>query len=358
MYNKEINTKKQRKLFRLRRSKIKTIAVAFGLIGFLIMGYVIVSILSSKQLPTTKVSGVDLQKNAFLKFFYKTNDASGKEVVITAEKVIEETKDNLIFEKVTSNFMLPNEETGTITSNFGKVIRGDRSVCEFRDNVVMTTKSGILLRTDIAVFDSEKSVISGESRINITKEETKLSADKYSFNTEENVLTLTQNAKAYNKNRNVVANELIIALDNENDDSIKQLIATGDASLISTDYDLFAKDSIVYEQNKIRATKNAELIYKKDNKNLNVKSDQMNAFLNKKSDIEEIFADGNVQIKTKDSVVKSDHAVYKNSNKVIASGNVVISKEQGDIFGEEAELDLNTENVVVKKSSGIVEANK
>ena len=359
MYNnKEISTKKQRKLFRLRRSKIKTIAVAFGLSGFLIIGYVIVSILSSKQFPTTRISGVDLQRNAFLKFFYKTNDASGKEVVITAEKVIEETKDNFIFEKVTSNFMLPNEETGTITSNFGKVIRGARSICEFRDNVVMTTKSGMLLRTDIAVFDSGKSVISGESRINITKEETKLSADKYSFNTEKNVLTLTQNAKAYNKNQNVVADELIIALDNENDDSIKQLIATGNASLISVDYDLSAKDSLLYEQNKIRATKNAELIYKKDNKNLNVKSDQMDAFLSKKSDIEEIFADGNVQIKTKDSVVKADHAVYKSSNKVIASGNVVISKEQGDIFGEEAELDLNTENVVVKKSSGIVRADK
>ena len=75
--------------------------MSFGLIGFLIKGYVIVSIFSIKQFPTTRVSGVDLQKNAFLKFFYKSNDASGKKVVITAEKVIEETKDNFIFEKVT-----------------------------------------------------------------------------------------------------------------------------------------------------------------------------------------------------------------------------------------------------------------
>ena len=79
-----------------------------------------------------------------------------------------------------------------------------------------------------------------------------------------------------------------------------------------------------------------------------MKSDQMNAFLNEKSDIEEIFTDGNVQIKTKDSVVISDHAVYKNSNKKIESRNVVISKEKGDTFGDETELDLNTENVVVK----------
>ena len=103
--------------------------MAFGLIGFLIMGYVIVSILSRKKFPTKRVSGVDLQKNAFLKFLYKTNDASGKKVVITTEKVIEETKGNFNFEKLTSNFMPPNEETETIISNFGKVIRGDCSMC-------------------------------------------------------------------------------------------------------------------------------------------------------------------------------------------------------------------------------------
>ncbi len=45
--------------------------MAFGLIGFLIMGYVIVSILSSKQFPTTRVSGVDLQKMLFLNFSIK-----------------------------------------------------------------------------------------------------------------------------------------------------------------------------------------------------------------------------------------------------------------------------------------------
>ena len=58
--------------------------MAFGLIGFLIKGYVIASIFSIKQFPTTRVSGVDLQKNAFLKFLYKTNDVSGKKIVITA----------------------------------------------------------------------------------------------------------------------------------------------------------------------------------------------------------------------------------------------------------------------------------
>ena len=83
----------------------------------------------------------------------------------------------------------------------------------------------------------------------------------------------------------------------------------------------------------------------------------MNAFLNDKSEITEITADGNVRIKTKDSVVKADHGVYKD-NKMTVSGNVVISKERGDVFGEIAELDVETENISVKKSSGIVSENK
>ena len=91
--------------------------------------------------PATRVSRVDWQKNAFLKFFCEINDASGKKVVITTEKVIEETNDNFIFEIVISNFMPPNEDTGTITSNFGKVIHGDRSVCQFRKNFVMKQKA-------------------------------------------------------------------------------------------------------------------------------------------------------------------------------------------------------------------------
>ena len=57
--------------------------------------------------------------------------------------------------------MPPNEETGTITSNFRKVIRVDRSVCQFRENFVMTTKSGILLLTYIAVLILKKVLFGG-----------------------------------------------------------------------------------------------------------------------------------------------------------------------------------------------------
>lgn len=356
MHN-EFSPQKHRSLFQLRRSKIKVIAAAFGLVGACIAVYVLVSIIGGEKLVNVIVSDSGLQKNAFLKFFYKTSDASGKEVVILAEKVIEETKDNFVFERVTSNFMLPNEETGTITSNRGKIIHGERSVCEFIDNVVMTTNNGLLLRTERAIFDSNKKIISGNSRVNIAKDKVKMSAENYSFDTENNVLTLTGNAKANSDDRDVSANEIIIAFDNSRDDSVKSLTANGKATLLSNNYDLSAENLLKYDTNKIEAEKNADLLYKKDGKNFRITSARMSAFLNDKSEIAEIIADGNVRIKTRDSVVKADHGVYK-GDKVTVSGNVIISKERGDVFGEVAELDMKTENISVKKSSGVVSENK
>ena len=85
----------------------------------------------------------------------------------------------------------------------------------------MTKKSGILLLTYIAVFNSEKSVIWGESRINITKVETKLSETNIVLILKKMFLHLHKIQKTNNKNRNVYI---------EKDDSIKLLIAKGDAS--------------------------------------------------------------------------------------------------------------------------------
>ncbi|MBR1735299.1 MAG: LPS export ABC transporter periplasmic protein LptC [Alphaproteobacteria bacterium] len=344
--------KKHRSIFKLRRYKIKAIALLFIFISICTVLYILITIINGKNLSSNISAKTEFSKNAFLKFFYKTKDISGKEVAIFAEKVTEETKDNFIFEQVTSNFMLSNEENGTITSNKGKIQQGTKTICQFIDNVVMTTNSGLILRTNNAVFDSEKKIISGNSRVNIKRNETILSAESYTFDADKNILTLKKNAKAHNPIQNISANEISIAFNSNYTDSIQNLTANGNASLISTDYDL-SGESLKYEPNKITAMENIDLIYKKYGKNLTVKSDEMTAYLNNKSDITEIIANGNVYIKTKDSIVKGNNGVYKD-NKVVISGNVIISKKQGNIFGEIAELDLITEKVSVKKSSGIL----
>lgn len=338
----------------LMRAKI--IACAFMFAGLTTI-IALFSLTRDKQFPVVDICDIALKKNTFLKFFYKTSDASGKEVTITAEKVVEETKDNFVFEKIVSNFMLPNKKIGIVTSDFGKLIRKDRSVCKFKGNVVMTGNDDLSMKTNDAIFDSGSGVISGKSAINVKKGETELSANRYSFDIEKNTLMLVKNAKACNKNEKLFSDELIIALDGENANSIKRFVAKGNISVLSNEYDLQAKNSLIYERKRIRAMKNVNFAYKGNNKNFTVKSDQMSALLNNKSKISEVAADGNVVIRTKDSVVKADHAVYrKNSDKIIASGNVMISKKQGDIFGEAAELDLKTERVSVKKSSGVVDS--
>lgn len=356
---------------RFHRSKVRFMAALFGIAAMAAAAYLSVSIIKGERLAKIGVGGFDLKENAFLNFFYKTQDASGKEIVITSEKVIEKDKNSYIFEKVKSDFAISNKETGTITADQGKVVRGNgekgsKDVCEFKDNVVMSTKSGLSLRTDKATFDSKNKVISGESPINITKDETKISADKYSFDTNKNILELKKNSKAVSRGREVVSEQMTIYFDNSKSESIKKVVAKGNVSLKSADYDLYARDNLTYDNDRIEADRSVSLLYKKDGRKFNINSYKMKAFLRKKSgrnkvnlgeasEISEIFADGNVKIKTRDSIVKADHAVYKkNDGKVLAYGNVVISRDVGDVFGERAEMDLRTGKVSIKKSSGVV----
>lgn len=353
---------------RFHRSKVRFMAAIFGIAAIAAMAYLSVSIIKGERLVKIGVGGFDLKENAFLNFFYKTQDVSGKEIVITSEKVIEEDKNSYIFEKVKSDFAISNRETGTITADQGKVIRGNgekgsKDVCEFKDNVVMSTNSGLSLRTDKATFDSKKKVIAGESPINITKDEMKISADKYSFDTNKNILELKKKSKAVSRGRELISEQMIIYFDNSKSESIRKVVAKGNISLKSADYDLYARDNLTYDNDRIEADHSVNLLYKKDGRKFNINSYKMKAFLGKKSggnkvnsgEISEVLADGNVRIKTGNSIVNADHAVYKkNGGKVVAYGNVIISRDIGNVFGERAELDLETGKVSIRKSSGVV----
>ena len=362
------------------RSKVRLIAVVFGIAAFSGAVYLVQSIIKGERLAKVSVGGFDAEKNAFLNFFYKTQDASGKEVTITSKKVTEKTKDSYIFEGVESNFALPNQETGTITADLGKVVRnsenkknnidrndsGDaensaRDICEFRNNVVMSTKSGLSLRTNEATFNSKSKVISGESHINIDRDDIKISADQYSFNTAKNILELKKNARAISKGREISSEKMTVFIDNSQAEAIKKVIAEGNVRLKSADYDLYTKGNLTYGNSQISAGNPVSFKYRKDGRVFVITSYKMKAFLSKNEtnsgdrDITEVLAEGNVVIKSQYSTVKADNAVYeKKKGKILARGNVVISQEMGDIFGEEAELDLSTGVVNIKKSSGIV----
>lgn len=376
---------------RLHRLKVRIAAAVLGMTALFAIAYLSLCIIRGERLVKIGFGGFDFEKNAFLNFFYKTQDASGKEIVITSKKVIEENKDSYIFEDVKSDFSLSNKESGTITADKGKIIKksssenlsknineenvgpsgsvennikddgnnndDNKGICEFKDNVVMATKSGLSLKTDKATFDSQSKIIYGESPISITKNEAKITAKGYRFDTDKNVLELKQNAKVVVRDREIISDQMTIFIDNSKSESLKKVIAKGNVRLKSVGYDLFTPDSLVYEDNQLRAEHSVELKYRDGGGIYTITSYKMVAFLKKNksnsNEIYEILASGNVQIKTKDAIVKSDRAIYKkNLGKIEAYGSVIISREIGDIFGEKAELDLNTGMVSIKKTSG------
>lgn len=353
MYNNTLQ--KPRKLFGSRRSKIKMIALSFTVLGLVFGGYVLVSVLNNKPKNVVDFS-YNPQKNTFSNFSYRTTDNSGKEIEIHAEKVIEENKESFIFKNVNANFMLSSNEKGNITSGVGKMSRGEKPTCEFSENVHLSTESGLFMQTKRAFYDSATECLSGNSKISIEKDDVRLSGNSYNFDTGKNVLILTKRAKAHSNNQDVFANKIVVAFDSNQKDSVKKFEAQGNATIIAPRYNLSAADSIIYEAQKLKATRGVVLLYRKDNgRTFTVQSDKMEAVMDEKSEIIQAIADGSVLIRTADCIIKANQGIYNAvTKKIVTSGSVVVSRKQGNVFGEEAELDLNTENVSMKKSSAIL----
>lgn len=431
---------------RHRRFHAKIWTAIFGVSGLLLAVYVVTSILKGEHLENVSVGGFDAEENAFTDFSYKTQDNSGKSIVITSKKVKEQDKHTIVFDDVKSNFSISDKETGTISADEGRIVREkqkqrkkskqnkqkeqeesdevgmassmkDGAICEFKGNVKMSTKSGINLRSNEAVFDSKKKIVSGNSPINITKSDVEVSADRYKFDTQKNILKLKKNAKVQSKGRDITSEKMTIFFGANQTEALKKIIAdknvqmksqdyqisaedkvtfdfskskTGQTQIQaitakknvvfkSQDYNLFARDSVDFKQelNQLTANGAINFTYTRNCNNFVLNSDKIQMImadrdLDKsrrklksaakkadialdKRDISEVIATGNVRIKARDSVIRSERAVYKkNSGSIFVYGNVVISKSQGDIFGEQAELNLSTGKISVKKLSAVV----
>lgn len=310
----------------------------------------------SKQFIKFDAKKSDIEKNTFSNFSYKTYDAKGKEIVVTSDKVSEEKKDNYTFENFKSSFVLSSGECGEVSAKIAKAINGDKTVCDFIGNVKLTTDSGLLMKSEKAFANFNTKIITGSTPVSITKNGFNLSGDNYHFDINKHILILTGTAKGNSEKqkRKISSEKMTIQF---SDKDIKSLEANGKSSFISPDYELYAKKSITYKVGQLHAESNVNLLYKKDASTFNIKSDKMNAILDEKSSIVEAFAYGNLIIKTKDAIVRSNKGSFKN-DKIVAIGNVRISSEHGDVFGEIAELNVSTGAISVKKSSGIINDSK
>jgi lipopolysaccharide export system protein LptA len=290
------------------------------------------------------------RNNYFSEVKIKTHDKRGKEINLKSDDIYETKKDNYTLKNIVSTFTLSNGEVGTISADVSNAIRGEKTECEFIGNVILSTESGLLIKTEELLVDFNKKTASGNAAVAISRDNVTVSAKKYFFSMEENVLTLADDAKGFFKSDKVSSNKMIIRFDAAK--NIQSVNAIGNAVYISKNYQLKAKSGILYYPDKALAQEDVVLLYRKDGNDYNVRSDAMRARI-VDGKLNNIEANGSLIIKTKDVTIRANKGILEN-DLIRVFGNVAISNEHGNVFGSAATLDTKTGDVSLDKSSGIV----
>jgi hypothetical protein len=295
--------------------------------------------------------------NAFSEVVFKMYNEKGKEIHLKSDKISEDEKDHFTFHNISLSFAMPNGENGTVTANTVKAFRADKTICEFSNNVIFKTDSGLTIKTEKSYVDFERKLASGSSNITLTRGNAKASSKKYLFDMGKNILTLIDEAKGCFKTDKVASNKIVICFSNEHSNSVKNLEAIGNASYVSLSYNLQARQSILYQVDSIEASDHVILLYKSNAHDYDIRSNRLHATLDKDGKISKVIATGSLIIKTNNATICADKGVFLN-DKINVYGNVIISGEQGDILGNSAVLDMRTGEVSVDNSCGIINERK
>jgi LPS export ABC transporter protein LptC len=292
------------------------------------------------------------KKNSFSNVRFKTYDRAGREISVKSDSVSENRKDHYTLEKLVSTFALSDGELLTVSADVTDAVRNDKAVCEFTGNVKLSTKSGLLLQTEKLFADCDKKIAKGDTAVVISREDMRVSADKYFFDMDANSFTLTGSAEGSFKTGKISSDKLIIRFSDINKKDVKSMDALGNAIYVTTNYTLKAEKSILYTADEVKAQQNANLFYRQNSKSYYVRANFMRAQIHKGAP-ETITANGSLIIKTKDATIRADKGILT-ENEIKVFENVVISGEQGNIFGNAAVLNTKTGAVTINKLSGIL----
>ncbi|MDR1982203.1 MAG: LPS export ABC transporter periplasmic protein LptC [Holosporaceae bacterium] len=336
---------------RSRRTRIKLISIFFAVVAIGIFIVIIIFTAKTKRAISLENSP-NPQKNFFSEIKFRTYDLKGKEINVKSESIYENKKNNYVFKNMVSNFTMPNGEILTISSDITNAIREDRMQCEFIGNVKLSTDSGLIMKTKSLFVDFNKKIAHGNTEVVISQDDTQVSGKKYFFDMNKNVLILTGNANGLLKSDRVHADMLVIRFNDMHEKNIKNIDAIGNATYTTKDYVLKAQKNILYSSNRIDAQSDAILLYKKNGNDYDIRSDSMQAEINN-GRLDNIKTNTSLTIKTNNATIRADRGVLKDDI-IEVLGNVVISGEQGNIFGNSATLNVKTGDVFISKSSGIV----
>lgn len=196
-----------------------------------------------------------------------------------------------------------------------------------------------------------------------------MQAGEYDLDMKKNSLLLRKNVKGnLAQGNSVAADDLKIIFSRKNTKKFKhqsevdsknlqQAVAEAKlswhAKIKFEDLDLAAHE-ISYSPKEIVANENLSLNYVRNGRKFFIQSQKIVAKLNETGNIDTINAIGSLKIKGNDFVVRANSGFFE-KQKIYLSGNVVIANEYGEIFGNQAELDLETGDVSIKASSGVVQ---
>jgi LPS export ABC transporter protein LptC len=336
---------------RKRRVKIKFISILFVLLAAGIFVALVTVILDTKN-AILGGNFLKLNGSSVSKIKLKTHH-NGKEITMESENVFYgNQKDVYTLKNMVSSFALPNGELLTVSADTVKAVRKDKTECEFMGNVKLSTKSGLLIETTRLLADFNKKIATGTDEVVISQDDSKISAKEYFFDMEKNTVTLINNAKGLFKANKINSDKLVICFDDMYKKSIRSMEAFGNITYVTDAYTLKAQKSILYSANKVEAYENVILLYKKDGDNYDIRSNSMCAKINN-GKLDDIEALGSLIIKTKNATIRADRGILS-GDKINVFSNVIISGKHGNIFGDAATLDLVTRDILINKSSGVV----
>jgi lipopolysaccharide assembly outer membrane protein LptD (OstA) len=332
----------------------------FALLALGALGGIFIFVISSQNSTGELLRlAADAVGNKFKNFVYKAYDSKGKEVTLASSDVTEVKKGDYVLKNISSSFQLSDTESGSITSDVTKISKIDEPICEFSGNVQFVTTSGLRLNTEKSIVNFDKKTAIGDVDIAIRKDKSELLANGYDIDIGNNIVTLRGNVHGFSDGKSIFCDKMILRFREKSstesiggNDSLESMDALGSAKLISADYRLSAYQ-ILYRQSALTASTNVNLIYKNNEKTFDVKAEHMTAALNGNGKIEEVKADRSLTIKSQDATIRANSGVLS-GNKVTVRGNVAISNASGDVFGDVAVLDVDTGDISVSKSSGVI----
>lgn len=391
----------------MRRETKKKIAAIF----LLLLAFVIVFLIIKPMVISRKSGFVTYSKDVDLKTFDQVStiayDKNGQKIQVVADKVVENDENKYVMQKATSSIDLNNGDICYISAD--NVCNKDENLVALNGNVTLHTKSGIFMQTPSCIVNTVDKISRGTSHINMVKNDIALSGDGYLINLANKFIIIDNNSHILSKDGELFSNKLqatlaqgnklktadalgnvkcktaqyyltankmhydthnIVAQGNvkilyihgqlysdkvtaiHKKNILDTIEAVGNAKYISEQY-VIKSDKLIYKNDAIlQAINHVHLTYMTKNETYNIFANAMYATIYQ-GKIVAISAKNNLFIKTSNDTIRANYGTMKDQ-KIYLSENVVISGEHGDIFGETAELDMNTGKVMITKSSGII----